>query len=440
MIDDSFAKPDITLTLDANGVIRSAVPSDALAEEGIDSWRGRVWGETIGPSVSPQILKMIEDMRQGGASSCFQVRQRLPSGRELPLEYTTVSLGPEAGFIAIGKNIQAISDLQSRLQLAQQERERDYWKYREIETRYKMLFDASTEVAVVVRVTNLRIVEANVAATKNLGLLPGPEFYPDMPPRDRKSFEAMLVKVREQGRAPGIALRLSGTNSQWSLRASLMNTNAGAFYLFQMTPMGASLATADAPGSPSVEDVIQRMPDGFAIVDREGIVRHTNHTFLDMTQIGAAGAVVGENIRRWLAHPGAYILTILGIVQRHGGVRAMMTTLYGELGSNTLVEVSAVGDKAGDPEFVGLLLRDVTMRFAEARGAGGDLLSPTPEAYPDDFSLEHLVRTSTEAIERKAVMAMLELCRGNRTAAAKRLGLSRQSLHAKLRKYELDGN
>jgi transcriptional regulator PpsR len=439
MDEDTFARPDITLTLDANGVIRTAVSSDVLAEEGIDAWRGQAWGETIDPAVSPQILRMIEDMRHGGASSCFQVRQRLPSGRELPLEYTTVSLGPEAGFIAVGKNIQAISDLQSRLHLAQQERERDYWKYREIETRYKMLFDASTEAAIVVRVSNLRIVEANVAATKDLGLLPGPEFQPDMPPRDRKSFEAMLLKVREHGRAPGIAVRLSGSSGHWSLRASLMNTNAGAFYLFQMTPMGASTGTIEALGAPSVEDVIQRMPDGFAIVDRDGVVRQTNHTFLDMAQIGAVGAVVGESIRRWLSHPGADILTILGIVQRHGSVRSMLTTLYGELGSNTFVEVSAVGDKAGDPDYVGLLLRDVTMRHADGRGENGAAPSLVPETFSEDFSLENLVRTSTEAIEQKAILAMLDICRGNRTAAARRLGLSRQSLHAKLRKYDLDG-
>jgi transcriptional regulator PpsR len=435
MIANSFAKPDITLTLDADGVIRNAVPSDALADDGIDAWQGRSWTDTINAEINPQILKMIEDMRRKGASSCFQVKQRLPSGRELPLEYTAVSLGKELGFIAIGKNLQAISDLQARLQMAQQEREREHWRFREIETRYKTLFDASTEPAVVVRVTNLRVVEANAAATKSLGLLPGPEFFPDMPARDRKSFDAMLAKVREQERAPGIALRLSSNDGLWSLRASLMSTDAGAFYLFQMTPLGAAQVLQQTLATVSSDGIIQRLPDGFVIIDREGVVQRANHTFLDLVQIGAESAVAGEKIERWLSHPGAGIALILNLVRQHGGVRLLTTMIYGDLGSNTQVEISAVGDKADQPAYFGLLLRDVTTRLADGRNQAG---SGPLEVYAEGFSLEQLVSASTEAIERKAIIAALDLCKGNITNAAKRLGLSRQSLHSKLKKYVLD--
>ena len=115
------------------------------------------------------------------------------------MEYTTVSLGPGAGFIAVGKSLQAISDLQSRLSHVQKEREQDYWKLREIETRYRALMEASSEAVALVRVTNLRIVEANAVATRALGLVPGGEFYPDMPERDRRAMLAMLELVRDEG-------------------------------------------------------------------------------------------------------------------------------------------------------------------------------------------------------------------------------------------------
>jgi transcriptional regulator PpsR len=298
-----------------------------------------------------------------------------------------------------------------------------------------MLFDASTEPAGVVRVTNLRVVEANAAATKSLGLLPGPEFYPDLPARDRKSFDAMLSKVREQGRAPGIALRLTPGDGLWSLRASLMSTDAGAFYLFQMTPMGATQLPLEALDTVSTDSIIQRMPDGFVIVDREGVVQRANHTFLDLIQIGAENAVTGEKMERWLSHPGAGIALILNLVQQHGGVRLLTTIIYGELGSNTQVEISAVGDKPDQPGYFGLLLRDVTTRLPGAASQTGPSAS---DVYAEGFSLEQLVSASTEAIERKTIVAVLDLCKGNITNAAKRLGLSRQSLHSKLKKYVLD--
>jgi transcriptional regulator PpsR len=440
MTGNAPAIPDITLTLDTDGVIRTAVISDTLAEEGVESWRGRPWGETINQAANGQVLKTIKELSQSGAWSCFQVNQRLPSGRELPFEYTAVSLGKGAGFIAIGKSLQAISDLQSRLELAQQERERDYWKFRDIETRYKMLFDASSDAAIVVRVTNLRIVEANLAATKSLGLLPGPEFYPEMPPRDRKSFDAMLEKVRENGRAPSISLRLTNGDTHWSLRASMMNTDAGSFYLFQMAPLGAPAPSPEPPDAISAEDIIQRLPDGFAIVDRDGVIRRANDTFLDLTQTGSESAVVGQSVKRWLSNPGADASVLLGLVQRHGSVRLMTTTLCGELGSNTAVEISAVGDKTGQFNFVGLLIRDVTTRQSDGlfQTNSSGARSPLP-AFPEGISLEQLVQASTEAIEQKAIRSTLELCRGNRTAAAKRLGVSRQSLHLKLKKYDLAG-
>ncbi len=50
-------------------------------------------------------------------------------------------------------------------------------------------------------------------------------------------------------------------------------------------------------------------------------------------------------------------------------------------------------------------------------------------------SLKDLVQESTEVIERLAIEAALELTNDNRAAAAEMLGLSRQSLYVKLRRY-----
>jgi hypothetical protein len=155
MNNASMARPDVTLTMDFDGVITAAAPSEALSDERLDVWRGLPWGDTVDPQIAEQVAKSIEHIRKTGESSCFQIKQRFPSGRELAIEYTTVSLGKSAGFIAIGKNIQAISDLQSRLLLAQQARERDYWKIREMETRYRLLFDATNEGSPLKGVGNL---------------------------------------------------------------------------------------------------------------------------------------------------------------------------------------------------------------------------------------------------------------------------------------------
>ena len=358
--------------------------------------------------------------------------QKLPSGREAPIEYTMISLGKKAGFVAIGRNLQVVADLQSRLAESQQARERDYWKLREIETRYRALLEASQDAVALVRAETLRVVEANAAAARALKLVPGAEFLPDLPLRDKKALSSVLDTVRGQGRAPSIVLHLP-SGAQWSLRASWIGSDAGAFYFFQMVEFAAARTPA-MTGSSSLEEILERFPDAFALVDRDGIIKRANYAFLDLVQVGVEMAAVGRPLQRWLSHPGADASVALGMVMRHGSVRRMSSRLEGDFGAGVDVEISAVGDQHGQPDHVGLMFREAGARD---RAAPGDLAA-APALGPPDGSLEQIVKTAVEALERKNIAEAVERSRGNRTMAAKYLGLSRQSLHAKLRKYRLD--
>jgi DNA-binding NtrC family response regulator len=51
--------------------------------------------------------------------------------------------------------------------------------------------------------------------------------------------------------------------------------------------------------------------------------------------------------------------------------------------------------------------------------------------------LKDIVGETTELIEQLCIQAALELTRDNRASAAEMLGLSRQSLYVKLRRYNL---
>jgi transcriptional regulator PpsR len=176
------------------------------------------------------------------------------------------------------------------------------------------------------------------------------------------------------------------------------------------------------------------MPDGFVIIDNQGLITKANHTFLDLVQAGVESAVVGQNIKRWLSRPGAGIDVVMRLVQRHGNVRAMRTTLEGELGASTEVEISAVGDQVGRPRHFGLVFRDAMSR---APVPAADPLSAALIGRSGDSPLENIVKSSIETIERQHIVDALARNRGNRTLAAKTLRLSRQSLYAKLKKYRL---
>ena len=86
-----------------------------------------------------------------------------------------------------------------------------------------------------------------------------------------------------------------------------------------------------------------------------------------------------------------------------------------------------------------MLLRDVSRRIAEPET--GDLLraalGPVSEQLGKS-SLRKLVKQTVSIVEQHYVKEALELAGGNRTATAELLGLSRQSLYAKLNRYGLD--
>ncbi len=430
------AQPDITLLLDRDGVIRQATLSQAVAGEQIGPWVGRRWADTVASSGSPQVDSLLASAAATGVSACGQVIQCFPSGLELPMEYSAVRLGPRGGVVAVGKSIEGILALQSRLVAARRERERDYWKLREVETRYRMLFDASADAVVLAAADTLRVLEANQAATGAFGCRAGDDFGAAFLPRDQQALHALLQRVQAQGRVPGILVHTLPSASAWVLRASLVRDDQGAAYLLQLAAVG-SQAAPDAPTPVGTDPFVERLPDAFVILDRAGVVRRANSAFLDLAERGGEQAVIGQNLGDWLRAPGADLQTLLTSVKRHGAVRLFATTMVSDLGRESQVEISVADCEECDPSGFVMLLRDLG-RFPTVPPR------PPAAAVPANL-LDHvgvvplhtLVLEATRSVERACIEAALALSDGNRSAAAERLGISRQSLYLKLNRYDL---
>jgi transcriptional regulator PpsR len=185
--------------------------------------------------------------------------------------------------------------------------------------------------------------------------------------------------------------------------------------------------------------LIKRAPDAVIMVNRDGKILKANRAFLDLVQVSSQALVEGQSLSRWLGRPGADMRVLLGSVVQQGAVRLFSTTIQGEIGISTEVEISAIGNDDKDPQRIGLVLRDIGSRLPAADVSSNDLGHQLSElsSQVGTSPLRQLVKETVSVLENHYIQEALKMSGGNRTAAAEILGISRQSLYAKLNRYGL---
>jgi transcriptional regulator PpsR len=113
--------------------------------------------------------------------------------------------------------------------------------------------------------------------------------------------------------------------------------------------------------------------------------------------------------------------------------------LRGEHGAQAEVEISGVAVPDAEPPCLGFTVRHIGRRLGADLQAGKNSPRSVEQLTQlvGRMPLKDLVRESTDMIEQLCIEAALKLTQDNRALAAEMLGLSRQSLYVKLRRYGL---
>jgi transcriptional regulator PpsR len=182
---------------------------------------------------------------------------------------------------------------------------------------------------------------------------------------------------------------------------------------------------------------MENAPDAFVVTDTDGRILGVNRSFLDLGQLGSEELARGQSLDRWLGRTGVDLSVMLSNLRQHGSLRLFATTLRGEYGSTAEVEISACAVNSGDVPCFGFTIRDVGRRLGDT--ARSDREPPRSASQMTELvgraPLRDIVRDTTDLIERLCIEAALQLTGDNRASAAELLGLSRQSLYIKLRRF-----
>jgi transcriptional regulator PpsR len=438
------AASDVALIVDGDGIIRDvAFGSDELSREGYAKWLGQPWIDTVTVESRPKVEALLRDAVSNVTSKGRHINHTSARGADVPVLYSAVRVGATDRIVAVGRDLRAIAALQHRLVEAQQSMERDYWRLRQVETRYRLLFQTASEAVLIVDALTDKVVEANPAAIELLGdsvaRVVGKAFVECFASPSTSAITALVSAVRASGKADETDVRVAGSRREFSVNVSMFRQDKSTFFLVRITAKGDAPARALPKEQSYLLKLIEIAPDAFVVTDPEGQILTANAAFADLAQIVNEDQARGESIERWLGRPGVDLAVLIANLRQHGAVRLFATTVRGDSGGVMDVEISAVSVATGEQPCLGFAIRSVGRRLAADIKVSQDLPRSVQQLTElvGRVPLKDIVRDTTDLIERLCIEAALELTRDNRASAAEMLGVSRQSLYVKLHRYGL---
>ncbi len=436
------AASDIALVLDRDGIVLDrSVSSSDLASNGIGDWLNRAWIDTVTGESRHKISEMLADALAGKPSRWREVNHPGDEG-EVAVRYFALSAGADGRVIVLGRDLQASAILQQRLIQVQQSVERDYLRLRQAESRYRLLFQSASEAVLILDATTRRIREANPAVTRITGReenqLLGQPFAPLLDPASQAEATALLASATGSSAATALVVRLAG-GEKATLSASMFRHDRSSSLLVRLTP--ETLAVVDDPNA-TLNAVLARISDAFVVTDTDLRILTANPAFLELTHLASREEATNLPLDQFLGRPQIDVKIMLSQLREHGALRNFATVVRTRLGEQDDVEVTAVVVPDDSRPTYGFSIRNVARRMAIAAPSPtlGGAVSQSVEQLTHLIGrvpMKDIVRESTDLIEKLCIEAALTLTSDNRASAADVLGLSRQSLYSKLRRYGL---
>jgi transcriptional regulator PpsR len=437
---------DIALVVsnDRQGIILDvSFGSEALSTAMADNWIGKPWVDTVSVESRPKIELLLRDSSAKGIPRWRMINHASSSGPDLPVMYAAAQMNADGRVVAFGRSMQSMANLQQQLVSAQQSMEREYLKLRQAEARHRLLFQVASEAVLIVDAGNRKVLEANPAAGRMLGegtrRLVGHLFPDGFDEPSTQALQTLLGAVLATGRTNDVTVTSADGAREFRAAASLFREERSSFFLIRLTPLNADHASATPTRDSKVLEIVASAPEGFVVTSLDGRILFANRAFLDLVQLATEEQSRNEPIERWLGRPGVDFNLLTAQLREHGALRLFATQLRGEYGSSSDVEICAVSVVNGEEPCFGFTIRDVGQRVIFDRQISRDKPRSVEQLTElvGRVPLKDLVRESTDMIEKLCIEAALEITGDNRASAAEILGLSRQSLYAKLRRYGL---
>jgi transcriptional regulator PpsR len=433
---------DIALVLSQEGVVEDvSVRKTELLALGCQTWIGKPWAQTTTSDSRSKVESMLKPANASDELRWRQVNHPSEQGSEVPVQYAVISLGADGRLLALGRDMEAMALMQQRLIETQQSIERDYLRLRHVEAKFRTLFEMSNEAVLVVDGSSYRVLDANanaqLFAKDSSKRLVGRDIYECFEPAAREDLQSLLRMAHATGRVEVCRARFAGASLDCSVSASVFRQEGGPQFLVRLVAQDAVPARrAGASSQDLFAQALEQSPDGFVLTDRAGRIQSANAEFLSMLGATALSQLLGQPLENWLLRGGVDWGVLLTNLRSQAMVKEFATELRQMAGSPMAVEISALS-LAGEETFYAFYVRDVVRRRAQEAPAATGMAGSIAELshLVGRMPMKDIVGETIDMIEKMCMQSALELTGNNRASAAEMLGLSRQSLYVKLRRF-----
>ena len=436
------ASADISLTLNRDGVIQSiAFGNPDLRSPNLEGWVGKNWLDVVTSESRPKIQALLQDANETSLSRFRQINVPSPGSADLPLLCATLKIGSTGQIIALARDLREISLLQQRLVDAQQAIERDYTRLRQLETRYRVLFEMASEAVIVLDANTFKIIEANPRAADLLGdsvkKLNGRLLMDYLTKGDRIQVQSLLSKVAYNSTVADLNTSIQSGQEVYLSAAPFRNENQ-SLILVTLKRAGEFIDRQDSSAQSLVIQALENAPDGFIVTNSAGKILTANQAFLRLIMSDKLEQILNESLDRWLERSSVDLRVMLSNLQEKGAIKLFATSIRDTFGTLHPVEISAVSVPYPHA-CLGFTIREVGSRIRSKIQPEESITRSSEELTQlvGRLPLKEIINETTDLIEQLCIKAALDLTRGNRVSASEMLGLSRQSLYIKLRKYNL---
>ncbi len=432
---------DVALIVDENDVVQdSACASGLLSGLNVEDWRGKRVDAVVDAESRSAIKDLLSSARSDPTVAAWEIYHPATTGDRVLVRYTAHSAGAGKSVLLIGRDLTPTTGLQARLLMAQQSLEANHMRHRQAEARYRMLFEIASEPFLIVDGATLNIQEANLKSAEllNCGVaeLIGRNLSTLFAKSDRATVSNMLSQASATGDPVRQVVELAGSGQHCELVVVVRKSQEERVYLISIAPdFGRNL---EASEEADLIDLFHLASEGIVLTDEAGIIVWANESFLDLSQYGDVDQVTGRSLADFLDQPEFSLSLVLDNARRHERLSFVSASMRSATGQVEQVELSVVVMPSDSMTGFGVVFRNASLRVADAFPSPP--LSQSAEQFISRVGkvpLKTLVRDSRDVIERNCIEAALHLTGDNRARTASVLGLSRQSLYNKMRRFGL---